>query len=109
MGAYVIADCSSCMPEIILIATGSEVHIALAAYEKLNAEYVDVRVVSMASWELFERQSKEYKDAVLPPEVRKRVAIEAGATHGWHKYVGMDGEIIGVDRFRSICAGRDSA
>ena len=71
MGAYVIADCSSCMPEIILIATGSEVHIALAAYEKLNAEYVDVRVVSMASWELFERQSKEYKDAVLPPEVRK--------------------------------------
>ena len=105
MGAYVIADCSSCMPEIILIATGSEVHVALAAYEKLNAEYIDVRVVNMASWELFEKQSKEYRDAVLPPEVRKRVAIEAGATHGWHKYVGLDGEIIGVDRFGASAPG----
>ena len=105
MGAYVIADCSSCMPEIILIATGSEVHIALAAYEKLNAEYVDVRVVSMPSWELFERQPKEYRDAVLPPEVKKRVAIEAGATHGWHKYVGLDGEIVGVDRFGASAPG----
>lgn len=105
MGAYVIADCSSCMPEIILIATGSEVHIALAAYEKLNAEYVDVRVVNMASWELFERQPKEYKDTVLPPEVKKRVAIEAGSTHGWHKYAGMDGVIIGVDRFGASAPG----
>lgn len=105
MGAYVIADCSSCMPEIILIATGSEVHIALAAYEKLNAEYVDVRVVSMPSWELFERQPKEYRDSVLPPEVKKRIAIEAGTTHGWHKYVGMDGEIIGVDRFGASAPG----
>ena len=105
MGAYVIADCSSCMPEIILIASGSEVHIALAAYEKLNAEYIDVRVVSMPSWEIFERQSKEYRDAVLPPQVRKRVAIEVGSTHGWHKYVGLDGEIIGVDRFGASAPG----
>ncbi|MDP2279280.1 MAG: transketolase, partial [Nitrospirota bacterium] len=105
MGAYVIADCSSCMPEIILIATGSEVHVALAAYEKLNAEYIDVRVVSMPSWELFERQPKEYKDAVLPPEVRKRVAIEAGATQGWHKYVGLDGIVIGIDHFGASAPG----
>lgn len=105
MGAYVIADCSSCMPEIILIATGSEVHIALAAYEKLNAEYIDVRVVSMPSWELFERQPKEYRDAVLPPEVRKRVAIEAGATHGWHKYIGLDGIVIGIDHFGASAPG----
>jgi len=105
MGAYVIADCSSCMPEIVLIATGSEVHIALAAYEKLNAEFIDVRVVNMASWELFENQSDEYKNTVFPPEVKKRIAIEAGASHGWHKYVGMDGVIIGVDRFGASAPG----
>ncbi|MDI6744589.1 MAG: transketolase [Thermodesulfovibrionales bacterium] len=105
MGAYVIADCSSCMPEIILIATGSEVHIALAAYEKLNAEYVDVRVVNMASCEIFENQPQEYKDTVLPPQIRKRVVIEAGSTHGWHKYVGLDGVVIGVDRFGASAPG----
>jgi len=105
MGAYVIADCSSCMPEIIVIATGSEVHMALAAYEKLNAEFVDVRVVNMPSWEIFENQPEEYKNTVLPPEVKKRLAIEAGATHGWHKYVGLDGVIIGVDRFGASAPG----
>jgi len=105
MGAYVIADCSSCMPEIILIATGSEVHIALAAYEKLNAEYIDVRVVAMPSWELFERQPKEYRDTVLPPDIKARISVEAGSTQGWHKYIGLDGIVIGIDRFGASAPG----
>jgi transketolase len=105
MGAYVIADCSSCMPEIILITTGSEVHIALAAYQKLNAEYIDVRVVSMPSWELFERQPKEYRDAVLPPDIKARISVEAGSTQGWHKYIGLDGIAIGIDRFGASAPG----
>lgn len=105
-GAYVLADSSQGLPQLIIIASGSEVHVALEAYEKLVAEGVKVRVVSMPSFELFEEQPKEYRDMVLPPAVRKRIAIEAGATLGWYKYVGQEGEVIGIDRFGASAPGK---
>ncbi|MBI4684477.1 MAG: transketolase [Nitrospirae bacterium] len=104
-GAYVLADSSPSNPEIILIASGSEVHPALEAYERLKSENVKMRVVNMASWELFEMQPEEYKDAVLPPDVKKRISVEAGSTHGWHKYAGTDGIIIGIDDFGASAPG----
>ena len=105
-GAYVLADASPLRPEVILIAAGSEVHPALEAYEKLRAEGISARVVNMVSWELFERQPEEYKRQVLPPEVRTRVSVEAGSTHGWGKYVGLEGETIGIDRFGASAPGK---
>ena len=101
-GAYVLAESASIKkgrPEVILLATGSEVEIAMTAFDALDSEGVKTRVVSMPSWELFEAQSDEYKNFVLPPEVTARVSIEAGTTIGWGKYVGLDGISIGVDRF----------
>ena len=97
-GAYVLAD-SDGAPEVILIGSGSEVQFCCEAAEKLKAEGVKVRVVSMPSFELFEMQPREYRDQVLPPAVRKRVAIEAGAPLGWHRYVGLDGTVIARDGF----------
>jgi transketolase len=105
-GAYILTDNSDGNPELIIIASGSEVHVALEAYEKLVAEGVKVRVVSMPSFELFEMQPKEYRDTVLPPAVRKRLAIEAGATLGWYKYVGAEGEVVGIDRFGASAPGK---
>lgn len=96
-GAYVLSDASN--PQIILIATGSEVSLALGAQKKLAEQGIAARVVSMPSWELFDAQSQEYRDTVLLPSVRTRLAVEAGITQGWHKYVGMDGDVIGLDRF----------
>ncbi len=97
-GAYILIENSS-TPDIILIGTGSEVQLALGAYEQLVKEGVKVRVVSMPSWELFERQSKEYRNSILPPNVTKRVAVEALITMGWEKYVGDSGRIIGMHSF----------
>ncbi len=97
-GAYVIADCDD-TPELILIATGSEVHLALEAWQRLKEKGIRVRVVNMPSWELFEMQDKEYREDVLPPSVRARVSIEAGSTLGWHRYTGYEGVTIGIDRF----------
>jgi transketolase len=97
-GGYVLAD-SKGKPEIILLASGSEVHLALQAYEELSQRGIKVRVVNMASFSLFDQQTERYRNSVLPPDVRKRVAIEAGSTLSWYKYVGLDGEVIGVDRF----------
>jgi transketolase len=105
-GAYILVDNSDGNPELIIIASGSEVHVALETYEKLVAEGVKVRVVSMPSFELFEMQPKEYRDTVLPPAVRKRLAIEAGATLGWYKYVGTEGEVVGIDRFGASAPGK---
>ena len=105
-GAYILTDNSDGNPELIIIASGSEVHVALETYEKLVAEGVKVRVVSMPSFELFEMQPKEYRDTVLPPAVRKRLAIEAGATLGWYKYVGTEGEVVGIDRFGASAPGK---
>ncbi|MDQ3021194.1 MAG: transketolase [Bacteroidota bacterium] len=103
-GAYVLSDCEG-KSEIIFIATGSEVQLALAAQEKLNSEKINSRVVSMPSWELFEMQSKEYKEKVLPKEVRKRISIEAGSTLGWQKYVTDDGYSIGINEFGKSAPG----
>jgi len=104
-GAYVLSDASDGNPDLILIATGSEVALAVAAASKLGAQGAHVRVVSMPSWELFDVQSPEYRDAVLPPSVTARLAIEAGTSQGWHRYVGNRGDVLGVDRFGASAPG----
>jgi transketolase len=98
-GAYILADAEGPTPDVILIATGSEVHVALAAREMLAADGIGARVVSMPSWELFEAQPADYKESVLPTSVTARLAIEAGVTLGWERYVGTQGDVIGIDRF----------
>jgi transketolase len=98
-GAYVLSDAPGGKPAAILIATGSEVHMALEAQKQLAAQGVAARVVSMPCWERFERQPADYRDRVLPPAIKARVAVEAGVTTGWQKWVGAEGEIVGVDRF----------
>ena len=97
-GAYVLAD-SSGIPSVLLIASGSEVHLALEARDLLAQKGIAVRVVSMPSWELFDAQPASYREAVLPPQVTARLAIEAGVTQGWAKYVGLTGDVMGLDRF----------
>lgn len=97
-GAYVLSD-SEGKPELILMATGSEVQLIVEAAEVLRRDGVRVRVVSMPSWELFERQPQAYRDEVLPPGVTRRVAVEAGTTFGWSRYVGAEGRVIGADRY----------
>ena len=98
-GAYVLADADGGKPDVLLLATGSEVSLCVAAYEQLKAEGIRARVVSMPSWEVFERQSQEYRDDVLPPSVRARVAVEQASTWGWAHYVGLDGAILGMKTF----------
>ncbi len=97
-GGYVLKDFGD-TPEIILMATGSEVHLALSAAETLHGQGKKVRVVSMPSWELFDRQDKAYREQVLPPSITARVVVEAGSTLGWHKYAGAGGTVIGLDHF----------
>src|SRR5262249_10802441 len=94
-GAYVMADQANGAPEIILIATGSEVAVAIGAHEKLTADGVRSRVVSMPSWDVFEDQAQSYRDSVLPPQVAARIAIEQGSVIGWDRYIGPDGRGIG--------------
>jgi transketolase len=99
-GAYVLGDAANGGdPDVILIATGSEVGMAVDAYEQLVSEGVKARVVSMPSWELFEQQPKDYRDSVLPPSVIARVAIEQASTFGWERYVGLNGAIVGMSTF----------
>ena len=98
-GAYVLAQAGEGPPELILIATGSEVALALEAHRRLAAGGVRSRVVSMPSWELFAAQPRAYRDEVLPPEVTARVAIEAGSPLGWERFAGPRGAILAVDRF----------
>ncbi len=98
-GAYVLKDAKDNKPDTILIATGSEVQIALDASQELESKGVAVRVVSMPSWELFDKQPEDYKNEVLPPETKARIAVEAGVAHGWHQYVGDRGEVISMNRF----------
>jgi len=98
-GAYILAGSKDKRPDVILIASGSEVSVALDAYEKLVAEGVAVRVVSMPSWDLFEKQSHSYRDEVLPPETTARLAIEAAYPFGWERYIGSKGAVIGMTRF----------
>ena len=103
-GAYILSD-SKGKPDAILIGSGSEVSICLEAQRALARQGVAVRVVSMPSWELFERTSQAYKDAVLPPKVTARVAVEAGISMGWERYVGSRGAVVGIDRFGASAPG----
>jgi transketolase len=98
-GGYILADGEPGPPRVILIATGSEVHLALEARALLGARGIAARVVSMPSWELFDRQPDSYRDEVLPRGVTARLAIEAGSPHGWHRYVGIRGGVVGMTRF----------
>jgi transketolase len=107
-GAYVLADAASGQaPQVVLMATGSEVAVCLEAYERLSAEGIAARVVSMPSWDIFELQDAAYKDEVLPPELDARVAVEQGATLGWDRYVGRTGEKIVMHTFGASAPARD--
>ena len=98
-GGYVLIDAASGRPEVILIGTGTEVPICVAAYEKLTAEGIAARVVSMPCWELFDEQDQAYRDTVLPPRIAARVAVEAGIKQGWEKYIGPTGRFVGMTGF----------
>jgi transketolase len=98
-GAYVLADPPGGNPELILIATGSEVALALDAHDQLMEQGIHTRVVSMPSWDIFELQPQKYRDSVLPPNIKARIAIEQGSTLGWDRYVGDNGRVIGMHTF----------
>jgi transketolase len=104
-GAYILADAPGGKPDIVLIGTGSELSLVVAARQKLLERKIAARVVSMPSWELFEMQPKDYRDAVLPPALRPRLAVEAGLPQGWHRYVGDGGDMLGVERFGASAPG----
>jgi transketolase len=98
-GAYILADAPSGKPDVLLLATGSEVSLCLEARERLKAEGIGARVVSMPSWEIFEEQPEEYRDSVLPPEIEARVSVEAATTFGWAQFTGPKGTILGMRSF----------
>jgi transketolase len=106
-GAYVLADAPGGKPDVILMGTGSELSLCVSAYEKLTAEGIHARVVSMPSWELFDKQESTYKDSVLPPSVTARVSVEMGATFGWERYTGSKGRNIGMHRFGASAPIKD--
>jgi transketolase len=106
-GAYVLADAPGGTPEVILMATGSEVSLCVGAHEQLAGEGIRSRVVSMPSWELFEQQPQEYKDSVLPPAVTARVSVEQASTFGWARYVGAAGKAIGMRTFGASAPLKD--
>jgi transketolase len=99
MGGYVLADAPGGDPEVILIATGSEVALAVDAFEELSGDGVRARVVSLPSWELFDHQDEAYRHSVLPPAVTARVSIEQASTLGWDRYVGPTGTMVGMHTF----------
>ena len=98
-GAYILSEASNGTPDLILIASGSEVHIAIDASRELKEKGIAVNVVSMPSWQIFDGQPEEYRNRVLPPEIKARLAIEAGSPQGWHRYVGDKSAIVGIDHF----------
>ncbi len=105
-GAYILSEAEGKAPQLILIATGSEVYLALEAQSRLqNQHHIPTRVVSMPSWELFEKQAQSYKNEVFPIQLKKRLAVEAGATLGWYKYIGENGAVIGIDHFGASAPG----
>jgi len=104
-GGYILAEAEGVSPDLLLIATGSEISLAVAAREQLLTENIHARVVSMPSWELFNEEPKAYRDSVIPPQVRARLAIEAGSPQGWHRYVGDGGSVIGVEQFGASAPG----
>jgi len=98
-GAYILSEAHNGTPDLILISSGSEIHIAIDASQELKEKGMAVRVVSMPSWQVFDGQPEEYRNQVLPPEIKARVAIEAGSTQGWHRYVGEKSHVVGIDHF----------
>jgi transketolase len=104
-GAYILLEAEGNTPDIVLIASGSEVALAVEARAQLAQQDIQARVVSMPSWELFDQQPQAYRDEVLPPSVRKRLAIEAGVPQGWRDYVGPEGDIVGLTRFGASAPG----
>jgi transketolase len=115
-GGYVVADpegpsknSGAEPPMAILIASGSEVALAIAGHRRLAAEGIPTRVVSLPSWELFDAQSREYRESVLPPSVTARLAIEAASPLGWHKYVGLGGDVLAMERFGASAPYKDLA
>jgi transketolase len=105
-GAYVLDDGDAAEPRLLLVASGSEVSLIVQAARRLRAEGVPTRCVSMPSWDLFERQPAAYRDQVFPPRVRTRLAVEAAATFGWARYVGPEGDVLGIDRFGASAPGK---
>ena len=103
-GAYILSNCKG-RAQILLIATGAEVHIALEAQQVLAKKGVAARVVNMPSWEIFEEQSEDIKKRILPPTLKNRIAVEAGISMGWERYVGPQGKVIGIDRFGASAPG----
>ena len=99
LGAYILADAINGKPDVLLLATGSEVALCVSAYEQLKEEGIQARVISMPSWELFEAQSQEYRDQVLPPTIIARVAVEEASVFGWERYIGFNGAILGLHTF----------
>ena len=99
MGAYVLADAAGGRPEVLLMASGSEVSLCVEAYEQLKGEGIKARVVSMPSWEIFEHQSQAYRESVIPPDVSARVSVEQASTFGWARFTGLVGERIGMKTF----------
>jgi transketolase len=106
-GAYVLADAPGGKPDVILIGTGSELSLCVDAYEKLKADGVKARVVSMPSCEIFEQQDAAYKESVLPPDVTARVSVEMAATFGWGRYTGLKGRNVGMHRFGASAPLKD--
>jgi transketolase len=106
-GAYVFADAANGKPDVILIGTGSELQLCVAAYETLKTQGINARVVSMPSWELFEKQDAAYRDSVLPPDITARVSVEMAATTGWERYVGTKGKSIGMHTFGASAPLKD--
>ena len=98
-GAYVLADAGAGLPEVVLLASGSEISLCVDAYQKLRTEGIKARVVSMPCWELFDRQDQAYQDSVIPPQVTARVAVEQASTFGWERFAGRGGAIIGMRTF----------
>jgi transketolase len=98
-GGYVLREAAAGAPALILVATGSELHLAVGAADALEAEGIPTRVVSLPCWERFEAQDQAYRESVLPPSVRRRVTVEAGVSMGWERYAGDEGAIIGIDHF----------
>jgi transketolase len=106
-GGYVLADAPGGKPDVILMGTGSELSLCVDAYEKLKTEGINARVVSMPSWEIFDKQDQAYKDSVLPPSVRARVSVEMAATLGWERYVGLKGQMVGMHSFGASAPLKD--
>jgi len=104
-GGYVLADAANGKPDVVLIGTGSELALVVAARQKLAEQKIQARVVSMPSWELYDLQTREYRESVLPPSIRPRLAVEAALPQGWHRYIGDGGDVIGLERFGASAPG----